>query len=1232
MGQGGRTHFWNVASGREEEPIRTETSEGGVAFSPSGRHFAASAHRTKIWAVDGGQEVGEFQRRGSTSNDKIRFSPDGKTIAITCLSNATLWDVSGLGTGPSAKSASDRAAASSPATAGPTHWAPRPKTRKRFAIDPDARLHVVDEKGHGVAQFDVKVRTADRGRSQWFHGTHGEANLKFMLGFGDVKTFDLVVRSPGEYASTSEHFSGAKCEQLLDGKAKIVLHRGEPVKLRFRLPAGMVWPADVQPEVYFDEDSDFARMMSQPVNRRNEFEEPNAWGVRPAGPAQFAFRLSRESAPFDVAIQSPGFLRSFERGPFTFADFKQGVLEIAVEKPAVLDVHFDAGGRKPEDLPFASTRIDVYRKRPGSNAITQVAGQDGGSLPLEMRLADRAAGDYAVMLRTKPKARERSGKKFDPFAPNPAVFRDYKDVTLGTGQTQRLDLHYVPFDEHVYRGDRMAVVQIAKPDGKPAAGRDVTIGYSDPHYGQIPVFSGSVPSSGTITLANVTAKKPEGLRGQPYMVRLGFDQLGRFGFKTKDGIETFKFLVPPNTGDEAPEIEFIDASTGKHRHLSEFRGRVVCLEFWATWCGPCQEPMRRLDELAAHEAERWSGRVAIVPLSIDNRAEQVKRHVAERGWTHLDHFWAGPVEDNGFSAAPARAFVVSGVPTSFVIGPDGRILWRGHPLQEVGGKKLADRIEEALEPRSTDKSPPVPPTKAPKDRTENKATDGNRLAAKPIRGRVVNHQGQPCAEAEVLLLGDENIIVEGDQRTWFVLDTAKRGKSLPSATTDEKGRFQISPGEERPDRIAVISSDVLLWEVPLKSLATPDDVLIKLPAPGSLAVDFDLPGKPPKNELSIQMRTFDANEGELDYLRFRGAASSVGNPGQKVFDHLPPARYSVERMEFTPMGHAKLMTSCERTLVSVEGGKQSRVRFKHDVGRALTGHVKGLENVALRFAYVTIDYWGPDEGPSGQTRTAHDVISIKSDGHFVTDRLPPRTYELRVFAVIASTQEQTSNSSDFDGTTKIKVTDKEPMGPVEIVATPRLSQIPKPRPAPSTAVQEREALAALRNLGAQFRVKSPELAHGAEQTDNNQQVSVIVFGKNWKGGDGDLQKISGLSSLENVYVVGTGRVSDRALEELRKAWPDLHVERVSEAVFGVAAHSWEEKSGLHIDKVWRNSPADRIGIRTGDVMLQFAGKPVPDYETFRALMFPLKPGQKVDVKLLREGKTFHVNVELGEWN
>jgi hypothetical protein len=46
----------------------------------------------------------------------------------------------------------------------------------------------------------------------------------------------------------------------------------------------------------------------------------------------------------------------------------------------------------------------------------------------------------------------------------------------------------------------------------------------------------------------------------------------------------------------------------------------------------------------------------------------------------------------------ARAFVVSGVPTSLVIGRDGRILWRGHPADTTDGKDLAGRIEAALAP------------------------------------------------------------------------------------------------------------------------------------------------------------------------------------------------------------------------------------------------------------------------------------------------------------------------------------------------------------------------------------------------------------------------------------------------------------------------------------------------------------------------------------------------------
>ena len=212
----------------------------------------------------------------------------------------------------------------------------------------------------------------------------------------------------------------------------------------------------------------------------------------------------------------------------------------------------------------------------------------------------------------------------------------------------------------------------------------------------------------------------------------------------------------------------------------------------------------------------------------------------------------------------------------------------------------------------------------------------------------MDHEGRACADAEVLLLGPQHIIVDADRRKWFVLERKLRDERVPSTQTDEQGAFTLRGGDESADRIAVISPEVLLWVASRKDLGRADDVLIKLPQPGRLAVKMDLPEKPKKHAIHIELRTFDDIDWSPDRLRFHMSTFRVANPGETVFEHLPPARYVVERVEETRMGeHSNLMTMCERQLVAVQSGKQASVHFDHSVGTMVEGHVKGLEEVKL---------------------------------------------------------------------------------------------------------------------------------------------------------------------------------------------------------------------------------------------------------------------------------------------
>jgi thiol-disulfide isomerase/thioredoxin len=141
--------------------------------------------------------------------------------------------------------------------------------------------------------------------------------------------------------------------------------------------------------------------------------------------------------------------------------------------------------------------------------------------------------------------------------------------------------------------------------------------------------------------------------------------------------------LPRPVGGLAPgdPVEFTGPTLeGKPFELADYRGKVVFVDFWATWCGPCLMELPHVKE--TYDRYHADG-FEVVGVSLDDDREVLARFVQERGLPWPQIFFDDPAE-RSWKSPLARRFGVRAIPFTILVDREGKLLATGLRGGEVG--------------------------------------------------------------------------------------------------------------------------------------------------------------------------------------------------------------------------------------------------------------------------------------------------------------------------------------------------------------------------------------------------------------------------------------------------------------------------------------------------------------------------------------------------------------------
>lgn len=154
-------------------------------------------------------------------------------------------------------------------------------------------------------------------------------------------------------------------------------------------------------------------------------------------------------------------------------------------------------------------------------------------------------------------------------------------------------------------------------------------------------------------------------------------------------IIALSFLPAPayavKKGDIAPAFSVEDINSGQQISLEQFKGKLVYLDFWASWCPPCLKSFPFMEQLKQKYSERG---LVVVAISLDQKRE------AAMGF--LNRIETSFIIGHNSSGSVAKNYDVMAMPSSYLIDRDGKIILRHLGFNTRDGDKLDKVIQSAL--------------------------------------------------------------------------------------------------------------------------------------------------------------------------------------------------------------------------------------------------------------------------------------------------------------------------------------------------------------------------------------------------------------------------------------------------------------------------------------------------------------------------------------------------------